>query len=252
MLKFKTLLFVSFFPLIGICQVQNEKVINTQTQSWISMNTETKVSDRWGFVVDAHLRTDDFFNENNFYFLRGGIRYYSKSSLNLTAGYAHLWLAPSNDEWTTYSDENRIYEQLQWAAKSEKVNILQRIRIEQRWTEKIVDNKETGENRFTYRVRYLLSFDFPIFKKKTLPSLVISDEILIQFGNEIVYNTFDQNRIFIGIKQSISPKLSLDFGYMNVYQQKRSGYQFDMNHTLRLFFYYKNDVKSMAHLGYHT
>ena len=52
--------------------------------------------------------------------------------------------------------------------------------------------------------------------------MVLSDEILIQFGKEVVYNTFDQNRIFIGIKQTISSKLSFDFGYMNVYQQKFS------------------------------
>lgn len=250
MLKFKRFLIVVFFPLLGISQVQSEKVINEQMQSWISLNTETKVSDRWGFVADAHLRAGDFFSQNNFYFLRGGIRYFSKSSLNVTAGYAHLWLAPSTEEWTTYSDENRIYEQLQWSAKSSKVNILQRIRIEQRWVEKIIDNKETGENRFTNRIRYLLSFNIPIFKNPKAPELVISDEVLFQFGKEIIYNTFDQNRLFIGIKQSITPKLSFDFGYMNVYQEKKSGYQYDMNHTLRLFFYYKNDLKSLTHLHF--
>jgi len=73
--------------------------------------------------------------------------------------------------------------------------------------------------------------------------LVVSDEILIQFGKEVVYNTFDQNRLFVGIRQNINPKLSYDFGYMNVYQQKSNGYQYDMNHTLRLFFYLNTVVK---------
>ena len=72
---------------------------------------------------------------------------------------------------------------------------------------------------------------------------VIADEILVQFGKEVVYNTFEQNRIFLGIKQNITPRLSFDFGYMNVYQQKSSGYQYDMNHTMRLFFYYNTGWK---------
>ena len=79
-------------------------------------------------------------------------------------------------------------------------------------------------------------------KNKKAPSLVLSDELLVQFGQDIVYNTFDQNRFFIGIKQSINPKLSFDFGYMNVYQQKANGYQYDMNHTLRLFFYMSSSI----------
>lgn len=133
-----------------------------------------------------------------------------------------------------------------------EVSVLNRFRNEQRWQQIIVNDLWNGDKRFTDRVRYSLSFDIPIFKKKTMPSLVISDEIMIQFGKDVVYNTFDQNCLFIGIKQAISPKLSFDFGYMNVYQQKKSGYQYDMNHTLRLFFYYNNSLKSLIHFGHHN
>jgi hypothetical protein len=163
--------------------------------------------------------------------------------ISFTAGYAHVWLAPTKEGWTTYSDENRIYQQVQLNTKAGKVSIVQRIRNEQRWQEKIVNDEPTGENRFTDRVRYLVGFNVPIFKKKTAPTLVVSDEILIQFGKEVVLNTFDQNRLFVGIKQSINPKWSYDFGYMNVYQQKSSGFQYDMNHTLRLFFYLNTSIK---------
>ncbi len=158
-----------------------------------------------------------------------------------------LWLAPTKEGWDTYSDENRIYQQAQMTTKIGKVSVLQRLRNEQRWQEKIVNDESTGENRFTDRVRYLVSFNIPVFKKKTAPLLVLSDEILVHFGKEVIYNTFDQNRLFIGIKQSINPKLSFDFRYMNVYQQKYTGYQYDMNHTLRLFFYLNSSIKSIKH-----
>lgn len=223
-----------------------QKEVTQKQQIWLSLNTVTKFTDHWGFIADYHERWDGFYNENNFYLLRGGITYIPNKLVALTVGYAHMWLAPSNPDWSTYSDENRFYQQVNLNTVAGKVGIVQRIRNEQRWQEKIVNDQETDDVRFTDRVRYLVGLNIPVFKKKTLPLLVVSDEILLQFGNEVIYNTFDQNRFFIGIKQTIDPKWSFDFGYMNVYQQKYSGYQYDMIHTLRLFFYLSTSINRKA------
>jgi hypothetical protein len=234
---------VSLFPFLAFGQTLQTKEVNQQLQTWVSLNTVTKFSDHWGIVADVHIRENGFFESNNFYFLRGGLSYMPNASVTLTGGYAHMWLAPSKDGWSTYADENRIYQQVQLNTKIGKVSVVQRLRNEQRWQEKMANDEPTGDWRFTDRVRYLASFTIPIFTNKKLPSLVLADELLIHFGKEVIYNTFDQNRIFIGIRQSINPKLSYDFGYMNVYQQKYSGYQYDMNHTMRLFFYMNSAVK---------
>ena len=233
-------------------QVHTEKEVNTQTQTWVSINNDFKFNEHWGLLVDFHIRRNDFVSADSFYFARIGGAYMPNSKVLLAGGYAHMWLAPTKPGWETFSNEERIYEQAQMITKIGEVSILQRIRIEQRWQQKMVNDEWSGEYRFTNRFRYLASFSIPVFKKKTMPSLVISDEILIHFGKEVVYNTFDQNRLFIGIKQVINPKLSLDFGYMNVYQQKYTGYQYDCNHTLRLFFYYNNSFKNLAHFGHHS
>jgi len=233
-----------FFPFLLFSQSAPKKDVNEQMQTWISLNSVTKFSDHWGIVADAHIRANEFFSSNNFYFLRGGITYIPNTSVSITAGYAHMWLAPTKEGWSTYANEDRIYQQAQLITKSGKVSILQRIRNEQRWQEKMANDAPTGDLKFTNRVRYLASFTIPVFSDKKLPSLVLSDEILVQFGHEVVLNTFDQNRLFIGIRQNINPKLSYDFGYMNVYQQKATGYQYDMNHTLRLFFYLNTAIKA--------
>jgi len=237
---------VLLFPFLMFSQGTTKKEVNQQVQTWVSLNTVTKFSDHWGVVADAHIRENGFFESNNFYFLRGGISYIPNASVSLTGGYAHMWLAPTKEGWSTYADENRIYQQAQLITKIGKVSVLQRLRNEQRWQEKMANDEPTGELRFTDRVRYLVSFTIPVSSNKKLPSLVLSDELLIHFGKEVVYNTFDQNRLFIGIKQNINPKLSYDFGYMNVYQEKYSGYQYDMNHTIRLFFYLNTVIKHNA------
>jgi len=234
---------IILLPLAVLGQTSSQKEINEQVQTWFSLNTVTKFSDHWGVIADVHIRRNDFLAEDSFYLVRAGMTYIPTNTFTITAGYAHMWLAPSNPDWSTFTDENRIYEQLQLNTKAGDVGIVQRLRIEQRWQEKTINDEVTEDIRFTNRLRYLIGFNIPVFKKKTLPLLVISDEILLQFGEEVVYNTFDQNRLFIGIKQTINPKWSFDFGYMNVYQEKYSGYQYDMNHTIRLFFYLSTSIR---------
>jgi len=214
------------------------KTINTQYQSWFSVNSVLKISPQWGIIADLHTRRNHFMEENSFNFARTGVQYSFDKNLSVAAGYAHLWAYPTTKDWHTIAHENRIYQQVQYSSKWKNANIVQRLRNEQRWQQKMVNDAYSGELRFTDRVRYLLSLTIPVFKNKKLPALALADELCLQAGKEIVYNTFEQNRFFIGIREQLRPDLSFDMGYMRVYQQKRSGYEFDRNHTFRLFFYY--------------
>jgi hypothetical protein len=189
-------------------------------------------------IADFHNRTGFAFQDPRFYFLRFGTNYWIQEKMTAAVGYGHTWFSPSRSNWNTWANEHRIYEQFVFGSGNSKTQITQRLRNEQRWIQKIENDQRTGDTKFVNRVRYLLSANFHIFKKPELPTLVVADEILLNFGKDIVYNTMDQNRLFIGIKQNLNHHLSFDFGYMNVYQQRSSGYQYDMNHTIRLFFYY--------------
>ena len=214
------------------------KSVNVQSQSWFSVNSTLRISPKWSVIADFHTRRTNFMADNSFYFARTGIQYTIDKNLNVTAGYGHFWAYPTTKDWHTIAHENRIYQQVQYSSKWRNISMLQRLRNEQRWQQKMVNDQYSGKLRFTDRVRYLLSFTIPVFKNKKLPALALADELCLQSGKEIVYNTFDQNRFFIGIREQLRPDLSFDIGYMRVYQQKKSGYEFDRNHTFRLFFYY--------------
>ena len=73
MLKYKLIFLVFLLPMIALAQLQPEKVINQQTQTWVSIKTQTKFSPHWAIIADAHIRSNEIFKDNNFYFLRGGI-----------------------------------------------------------------------------------------------------------------------------------------------------------------------------------
>ncbi|MBL7738298.1 MAG: DUF2490 domain-containing protein [Chitinophagaceae bacterium] len=227
---------------------QTARQINRQSQSWFSVNTTAHINDRWSILADAHIRRNHFMASNNFEFVRTGIQYSVDKSLSFAAGYGHMWIHPTTAGWKTVSNENRIYQQVILLSKFHHVGIMQRLRNEQRWQQKMAADKFTGDLRFTNRLRYLLSFTIPVFKNDKLPALCIADEVALHAGKEVVYNTFDQNRLFIGIREKLSKDLSFDTGYMIVYQQKYSGYQYDLNNTFRLFFYYTPDL-SKKHKG---
>jgi hypothetical protein len=220
----------------------NEKQITHSTQSWFSVNSTIRFTDYWGVMADFHVRKEDFLEGDYFYFARLGAVNWISGKYPIAYGIAHLWLAPKEGN-NTWSNENRIYQQWSGTHKQGIISILHRIRTEQRWKEMIVNDEKTGEKQFSFRLRYLASFDARIFKNKKLPSLVLADEILVQFGKDILLNTFDQNRLFLGIKLPVKPNLSFDVGYMNILQQKSTGYQYDSSDLFRLFFYYTPDFR---------
>ena len=181
-----------------------------------------------------------------FYFFIIVVAYWTSDKLTVVGGYAHLWLAiPTGDSGFNYQDENRIYQQVQWRHQEGRVVLFNRIRNEQRWHEVLAADGSVDHIRFSNRVRILLSATIPFFKNEYMPTLSVAEEMHFHFGKELVYNTFDQNRIFLGIKQKITSNLKFDIGYMMVYQQKATGFEYDMNHTFRWFFYITPDLRKI-------
>ncbi|WP_158618161.1 DUF2490 domain-containing protein [Chitinophaga lutea] len=224
-------------------QTPPAKQINDQQQVWLSVNSTIRLSHRWGTIADVHVRRNNFLANPSFYFVRGGASYWLHDNLSIVAGYAHMWLAPPQPGLHTFSDENRLYEQVIYTSTLGKVGILNRFRDEHRWRETITGDRSTGSYTYSNRLRYLLSLGIPLSAKPHFPQISFANEVLIQFGRSVIFNTFDQVRLFGGIRQNIGKGWSYDLGYMLVYQQKAGGYQYDRNHTLRLFFYYTLDAR---------
>lgn len=234
---FLLLIFVLFY---GHSHGQVEKQIIDQTQFWISTNNVYRYNDKMGILTDFHIRKNDFLNDPNFYFTRFGLRYWILPKVTLSGGYAHMWLAyeKENNEGFGFTDENRIYQEILFKNQIQSTSTLFRIRTEQRWRETLDNNTQpTAEFLFNHRFRVLFSASIPFTKGDKPWNFMLADEVLINFGEPIVYNTFDQNRLTLGVKKRINKNWSFDFGYMMVYQQQSNGYTYNLNHTLRLFFY---------------
>ena len=74
-------------------------------------------------------------------------------------------------------------------------------------------------------------------------SFILNDELHINFGKNIVYNYFDQNRFFIGFAWHLNDHDNLQFGYMNLFRQLPAGNQYRNNHMARIFFFRNLDLR---------
>lgn len=224
------------------CEAQTEKIVNDNAQFWISTNNMYVISDRWGLLTDVHIRRTNFIKDPSFYFLRGGAQYWIKENLRVAGGYAHLWSTNEEDKWYRYTNENRIYQQVSLTHRYPGSSLFLRVRNEQRFFNTVENGESLDNNYMVNRVRLLMSFSVP-FKKGGRASLMIADEVHMNFGKSIVYNTFNQNRLTVGISSRLSKNWRFDTGYMMVYQQTAAGNVYNLNHTFRLFFYGNFDFR---------
>ncbi|WP_297704223.1 DUF2490 domain-containing protein [uncultured Eudoraea sp.] len=243
--RLKNLFLILFFlPVWIYAQTTEEpptKNVNQQSQTWISLNSVFQLTKHWSGLADFHMRRSNFVKNPSFNFIRFGARYGFNNNLKLSAGYAHLWLA-KDENWTLYLNENRIYQEFILADTWSTFSGLFRIRTEQRFFNNVEEGQSLQDDFFINRIRFLLSITIP-FKKDGKTSFLVANEVHLNFGKEVVFNTFDQNRFTVGIKQKLSKTWSFDFGYMMVYQQLPSGIDYNLNHTIRLFFYSNFDLR---------
>ena len=238
------LLVFLFFPCVIKAQEGIERQTAEQFQFWTSLNSTIRLSQHFGLIGDVHIRRENFVKDPNFYFLRLGGVYWVNNQFSFVGGTAALWNATETNIGTKYALERRIYQQVLWRAVIGQLTFLQRIRTEQRWHQ-VLNSMDGSVDRvrFSNRFRFLMSASMQVFNKPALPRPTISNEILFHMGKEIVYNTFDQNRLFLGFNQQIGKNLRVDYGYMMVYQQQYTGREYNLNHTFRLFFYYSPDFR---------
>lgn len=223
--------------------------VRVQNQVWTGIISQVKWNKKWSLLGDIIIRRNEFLDHPSFSFIRVGLARHINDHSFIAAGFGHMWLEPTVAGWNTKSNEHRFYQQYQLSYKWKTIGFVHRWRNEQRWQEKVINDQHSHQFRFTNRIRYMAGLTLPVSKNRKFPSISVSDELMFHFGKEVIYNHFDQNRLFLGIKQTISKTLSIDLGYMRIWQKKYSIGQFDLDHCLRLFVYYNPPLKNKLPAG---
>ncbi|MFZ4545327.1 MAG: DUF2490 domain-containing protein, partial [Saprospiraceae bacterium] len=134
--------------------------------------------------------------------------------------------------------ENRFWEQVQVKNQLKNVEYVSRFRLEQRYVNSItgtLGNYSEGIAVYTNRFRLMQKFSIPFKGEKIVDkSLYISayDEFFINFGKNVKYNIFDQNRAYVALGYKIPKVGRLELGYLNQMLMKPDGIKIENNHTL--------------------
>ena len=127
------------------------------------------------------------------------------------------------------------------------MTINHRYKAEARFFHDIENEKLVGGFRFSnIRLRYQLGLDFPLLKKEEKEKIIlkVKDEIMFNIGKKIVKNVFDQNRIYIALNYKLNAFYALEVGYMNWFQQQKTGTDFYNRDILRLSIFHNIDFKN--------
>ncbi|MGY6560546.1 MAG: DUF2490 domain-containing protein [Luteibaculaceae bacterium] len=206
-----------------------ERNVTHQNQQWVGYMTATKINDKWSIWNDFHYVPGAFF------VARPGISRHFYKNLILTGGYAYLNLPVTSLETNLNRTEHRPWAQLVANHKvSDKIYMTNRIRYDARFRQNFAEGALLDDFSFNHRMRMLISMRFPLIGneiKGGTPFINVSNEILVNFGENVVFNHFDQNRIWVTFGWQIE-NLTLQTGYMNRFVQLASGNNFVTNHTI--------------------
>ena len=233
--------------LYGHAQVT--KTTNHINQVWVAYSNQTRFNKKWGLWADIHLRTkEEFVNNLAQSIVRVGLTNYLTDNTKLTFGYAFINHFPGDNHANISQPEHRIWQQIQWHNRYPRLRLMQWIRLEERFRHKVANNDNLADGyNYNWKVRYNLFFNVPLHQNAFAPktfSFVLNDEVHVNFGKEIVYNYFDQNRFFAGFSYHTNAHDNLQFGYMNVFQQLGAGNSYKSIHAARIFYFHNLDLRS--------
>lgn len=217
-----------------------------EEQTWLAYFNQTRFTQRSGLWADVHLRlTENFVDQRALSIARLGYTYYVTDQTRITVGYAYINRAQATSEITI--PEHRPWQQIQWLEKKSWYNLMQWIRLEERFRRDVANGTLANSYSFNWRFRYNLALTIPLKGKtidKGVPFVLLNNELHVNAGREIVNNYFDQNRLFVGLGYQFGKHTNAHLGYLYVFQQLPQGNRYLHIDAIRLFVMHNLDFRT--------
>lgn len=199
---------------------------------------------RWGIHLEGQWRRADLGLKWQQLLLRPGVNFQLTKKIALTGGYGFIQTHRYGD-YPALSGfpEHRFFEQATITQRFAKLDWQNRLRFEQRNIGVMAKQPDgtftrTGwryENRFRYQLRTNIPLKFTGGKYY----LGLYDEVFYNFGKNVAFNVFDQNRAYAALGRNLPKATRLEVGFMEQTVQHRDGKVFEHNHTLQVAIYSK-------------
>jgi hypothetical protein len=242
--KAAALVMLLFFQLSTLAQ----KKVAHQELIWYGYYNTLKFNEKW--TLASEIQERHFINPSAQHQLvfRSNIQRKFIDNWCASVGMTLFLQSPSNP----YSESDLVVPELRpdigfnTKQKLSFLTVSHKYKAEARFFHDIENNELVGGYRFSnFRLRYQLGFDIPILKKENKEEIIlkVKDEVMFNVGSKIVKNTFDQNRIYLAVNYVINPKISLEAGYLNWFQQQKTGVDFYQRDIVRFSLFHNLSLK---------
>lgn len=216
----------------------SEPIIVKDNMLWLGYYNSIILNSKWSINSDMQFRTKNELKDYSQALVRSDVSYKLKDRLTVTVGFAHfryfLNKEKTRGEW-------RPWQQLKLTDKVGNCKLTHRLRVEQRFNETVKNSEVTNDYQFNFRFRYRLDLSYPIIREKETGNniyLLVGNEVMVNAGNNIRYNYFDQDRLYMGINYEVNKKISLQLQYMHIWQQASNGLTLNSNEVIRINIYH--------------
>jgi hypothetical protein len=241
-----------FYLLFYLCfitvqlKAQKQSVITEQV--WLGNTNQVRMSQHFGASADFQVRSKEYFTRgvSQFNFRLGAV-YYFTDAVRLAAGYAFVENFLGDNSNRIHLFEHSPWEQISWSNKYNRFSINQSIRLEERFRQSVQNNVKQNAFGFNYRTRYNMLLSYALSKHPTAVGALDAvgyNEVYLNFGKQVVYNSFDQYRVFGGLNYHLGRFSSLQFGYVHSFQQLAAGNRYRKLHMARVFYLYNLDLRT--------
>jgi Protein of unknown function (DUF2490) len=239
----KTYLLPIFYLLCFGLYAQTKQVTN-QSLYWLRYYNQLSINKKWTWHNEFEDRRFFENNQQQQFIVHSRLHYKIFQNADVAFGLTYSLQSPQDPNSTSdlVVPEIRPVQEINFSNPiTQRLTIQHRLRIDERFIHKN-DSKVLLEGYdFNFRFRYRFQASYKLSKgESTTPTILkVADELMINAGEKIVYNQFDQNRTYVGIEQGLSKNIAIELGYLHWYQQRASGYQFFDRDIIRLTIYHK-------------
>ncbi len=218
-----------------------------QYHVWYNYFGNHRITEKWGIHTELQLRRANWLPETQQTLARIGIDYRQNDNLMITAGYAWIY----SDRYgklpaTKAYQENRTWQQLHLTQQLSRATLQHRYRLEQRWVEAFASDSTPAQTIYTNRIRYrfqtLIALNTDKIESNTW-FVALNNEVWINFGKNIKYNIYDQNRAYGGFGYQFSKAGNVQLGYLHQAIFKADGIHVESNHTVQVAITYNVDLR---------
>jgi hypothetical protein len=241
------MLFKNFFLILLICcsiliHAQTKKNIDHQSILWTRYYNVLTLNDNWSIHTEFDNRV--FLKpiaENLFVFRIQG-RYKWNPTIETGAGFTYfsVYTQDPQQDFDFEIPEYRAQQDVTYKLNLKKLTLNQRLQVEERFLHNASRTGLIDGTTFSWRFRYRLQAEYPLWQNKNhYLKAIIYDEIMLNAGKSIIYNTFDQNRIYGALQYGVNKNISVELGYLKSFQQRPSGVDYFDRDIIRLSIFHK-------------